>query len=100
MPAFSSLSASGEVLLGGAFGRLAAVEAAAAAATFAGAETVGTRTRGAGATGFVTTEKDAVKLSGAMLGRLRSVGPVCVARLDAKFVDQAKVVRELEARLR
>ena len=56
--------------------------------------------RGAGATGFVTTEKDAVKLSGAMLGRLRSVGPVCVARLDAKFVDQAKVVRELEARLR
>ena len=53
-----------------------------------------------GATGFITTEKDAVKLSGAMLERLRLVGPVCVARVTARFVDEADVVRELEARLR
>jgi len=53
-----------------------------------------------GATGFITTEKDAVKLSPAMLARLREVGPVCVVGLEAKFIDEAGVVRELEARLR
>ncbi len=53
-----------------------------------------------GATGFVTTEKDAVKLTDAMMERLREVGPVCVAGLTARFVDEADVVRELEARLR
>jgi tetraacyldisaccharide 4'-kinase len=49
-----------------------------------------------GATGFVTTEKDAVKLTEAMMERLREVGPVCVAGLTARFVDEADVVRELE----
>ena len=53
-----------------------------------------------GATGFVTTEKDAVKLTDAMMERLREVGPVCVAGLTARFVDEADVLRELEARLR
>ncbi len=53
-----------------------------------------------GATGFITTEKDAVKLTDAMLERLRKVGPVCVAGLTARFVDEADVLRELEARLR
>ena len=53
-----------------------------------------------GATGFITTEKDAVKLSGAMMERLREVGPVCVAGLTARFVDEADVVRELEERCR
>jgi tetraacyldisaccharide 4'-kinase len=56
--------------------------------------------KGCGATGFVTTEKDAVKLSSAMLGWLRSVGPVCVAGLDAKFVEENEVMLDLEARLR
>jgi len=51
------------------------------------------------ASGFIATEKDAVKLTGAMLERLRSVGPVCVVGLDVKFVDEPNVVRELEARL-
>jgi tetraacyldisaccharide 4'-kinase len=51
-----------------------------------------------GATGFLTTEKDAVKLSTGMMERLRSVGPVCVVALDAEFVDPAEVVRALEAR--
>ena len=49
------------------------------------------------ATGFLTTEKDAVKFSSAMLERLRSVGPVGVVALDATFVDEAEVVRGLEA---
>ena len=53
-----------------------------------------------GATGFITTEKDAVKLTDAMMERLRDVGPVCVAGLTARFVDEADVVRELEERLR
>jgi tetraacyldisaccharide 4'-kinase len=53
-----------------------------------------------GATGFITTEKDAVKLTGAMLERLREVGPVCVGGLTARFVDEADVVREMEERLR
>jgi tetraacyldisaccharide 4'-kinase len=52
-----------------------------------------------GATGFVTTEKDAVKLTGAMLERLRAVGPVGVVGLEAKFVDEADVMRVLEARI-
>jgi tetraacyldisaccharide 4'-kinase len=53
-----------------------------------------------GATGFITTEKDAVKLTDAMMVRLHEVGPVCVAGLTARFVDEADVARELEARLR
>jgi tetraacyldisaccharide 4'-kinase len=56
--------------------------------------------RQCGATGFITTEKDAVKLTNAMQERLREVGPVCVAGLTTRFVDEADVVRELEARLR
>jgi tetraacyldisaccharide 4'-kinase len=56
-----------------------------------------------GATGFWTTEKDAVKLfdarSEALLERLRTVGPVCVARLETRFVDEAAVLRALEARI-
>jgi tetraacyldisaccharide 4'-kinase len=53
-----------------------------------------------GATGFLTTEKDSVKLDGAMLERLREVGLVCVAGLEARFVDEEGVVRELEGRCR
>ncbi len=53
-----------------------------------------------GATGFITTEKDTVKLTDAMMERLREVGPVCVAGLTARFENEAGVVRELEARLR
>jgi len=52
------------------------------------------------ATGFLTTEKDAVKLSSPMLERLQSVGSVCVVSLDAKFSDEPEIVRELEARCR
>jgi tetraacyldisaccharide-1-P 4'-kinase len=59
--------------------------------------------RGHEATGFWTTEKDAVKVfdarSAALLERLRTVGPVCVAKLETRFVDEAAVLRALEARI-
>ena len=49
--------------------------------------------------GFVTTEKDAVKLSPSMRAQLEAAGPLVIARVDFLFVDEADVVRELEARL-
>jgi tetraacyldisaccharide 4'-kinase len=49
--------------------------------------------------GFVTTEKDAVKLSPEMRARLEQVGPLVITRLDCSFVDEESVARELEARL-
>jgi tetraacyldisaccharide 4'-kinase len=59
--------------------------------------------RDCGAAGFVTTEKDAVKLAGSLGGEMRAeletVGVVGVARLDAKFVDEVGVARELEGRI-
>jgi len=51
------------------------------------------------ATGFVTTEKDAVKLTTAMREKLETVGPVMVAALDAEFVFPERVARELEAKV-
>ncbi len=66
--------------------------------TMADVERIVARSRECGATGFITTEKDAVKLSDAMRQRLRSVGPVCGTRLEVTFVDEADVVRVLEAR--
>jgi tetraacyldisaccharide 4'-kinase len=60
--------------------------------------------RDCGATGFLTTEKDAVKLvgsdAGAMLKRLREVGPLVAVKLEATFVDAVEVARGLEGRLR
>ena len=52
------------------------------------------------ATGFLTTEKDAVKLDTAMLELLGVVGSVCVAGLATSFVGEADVLGELEARCR
>ena len=49
--------------------------------------------------GFVTTEKDAVKLTPAMRAQLEAVAPLVVARLESLFVDEADVMRELEARI-
>jgi len=43
--------------------------------------------RATGATGFCTTEKDAVKLTPAMRGRLEEVGPVAVAELRVELVE-------------
>ncbi len=52
-----------------------------------------------GASGFVTTEKDAVKLSPELRAKLETLGPVVVVALDAEFLYPERVARELEARL-
>ena len=51
------------------------------------------------ATGFVTTEKDSVKLTKAMYDRLETLGPLMVVGLEAEFADANAVVSALEARL-
>jgi tetraacyldisaccharide 4'-kinase len=51
------------------------------------------------ASGFVTTEKDAVKLSTEMRARLETVGPVMVVALEAAFVDAEAVVQAIEVRI-
>jgi tetraacyldisaccharide 4'-kinase len=51
------------------------------------------------ATGFVTTEKDNVKLTKRMCDRLESLGPLMVVGLEAEFADEDAVVSALEARL-
>jgi tetraacyldisaccharide 4'-kinase len=51
------------------------------------------------ATGFVTTEKDNVKLTKAMCERLETLGPLMVVGLQAEFADADAVMSALEARL-
>ncbi len=53
-----------------------------------------------GADGFVTTEKDAVKLTAEMRRRLEEVGPVAVARLEVELVDDGAAVDGMIARMR
>lgn len=51
------------------------------------------------ATGLVTTEKDAVKLTQPMRERLASVGAIMVAELNVDFVYPERFMREIESRL-
>jgi tetraacyldisaccharide 4'-kinase len=51
------------------------------------------------ASGFITTEKDAVKLSPALRTELEAIGPLLVVPLVAEFVYPERTARELEARL-
>lgn len=51
------------------------------------------------ASGFVTTEKDAVKLTSTMREKLETVGPVVVVRLEVEFGDPEGVVRQIEGRI-
>jgi tetraacyldisaccharide 4'-kinase len=51
------------------------------------------------ATGFVTTEKDNVKLTKAMCDRLETLGPLMVVGLEAEFANADAVMGALEARL-
>jgi len=53
------------------------------------------RATGCGANGFVTTEKDAVKLTPGLRDRLESVGPVVVARLDVELVDEEDALAQM-----
>jgi tetraacyldisaccharide 4'-kinase len=55
--------------------------------------------KGLHATGFVTTEKDAVKLTATMRERLESFGLLMVVALEAGFVEVEAVMRVLEARI-
>lgn len=48
-----------------------------------------------GATGFLTTEKDAVKLSPNLRAMLEKIGPVVAVGLDVEFVDRERVEQEL-----
>jgi tetraacyldisaccharide 4'-kinase len=56
--------------------------------------------KASGADGFVTTEKDAVKLTGALRKRLEAVGPVAVARLDIELVDEKASMDGMIVRVR
>jgi len=49
--------------------------------------------------GFITTEKDAVKLTEAMRRRLEKHGPLMVVALEAEFADPSAVLRALETKL-
>jgi tetraacyldisaccharide 4'-kinase len=51
------------------------------------------------ASGFVTTEKDAVKLTPEMRKRLGMVGPLITIALELEFLNTAEVMSDLEARL-
>jgi tetraacyldisaccharide 4'-kinase len=48
---------------------------------------------------FITTEKDAVKLTPELRAQLEATAPLLVARLQAAFPNPDDVVRELEARI-
>jgi tetraacyldisaccharide 4'-kinase len=53
------------------------------------------RARGCGANGFVTTEKDAVKLTPVMQDRLEALGPMVVARLNLELVEEQEALIQL-----
>lgn len=48
-----------------------------------------------GANGFVTTEKDEVKLTSPLRERLESIGPLVVARLNVELVDEKEALSQL-----
>jgi tetraacyldisaccharide 4'-kinase len=50
-----------------------------------------------GANGFVTTEKDAVKITPDMRARLRNVGPLIVAQLKVELLAEKEAVSQLVA---
>jgi tetraacyldisaccharide 4'-kinase len=53
------------------------------------------RARRCNANGFVTTEKDAVKLTPVLRNRLETIGPVVVARLSVELMDEQKSMSDL-----
>jgi tetraacyldisaccharide 4'-kinase len=52
-----------------------------------------------GANGFVTTEKDAVKLTPILRDRLETVGPIVVARLNVELVGEKDALVQLVSRV-
>ncbi|HEY4356715.1 MAG TPA: tetraacyldisaccharide 4'-kinase [Acidobacteriaceae bacterium] len=67
--------------------------------TLADAEHILKIARNLNATGLLTTEKDAVKLTPELRKVLSALGPLATVALDADFVFKAPVIRALEARL-
>jgi tetraacyldisaccharide 4'-kinase len=55
--------------------------------------------KGLNGSGFVTTEKDAVKLTSAMRERLEQVGPLMIVALEAEFADEQAVMRAIQGKL-
>lgn len=55
--------------------------------------------KGVNASGFVATEKDAVKLTEEMRVRLEEVGPLMIVALDAVFDDRQAVMSTIEMKL-
>lgn len=55
--------------------------------------------RQAGADGFITTAKDAVKIPADALARLRAIGPVVVAELRVTLLKESQALDDLRARL-
>lgn len=53
------------------------------------------KARQRGANGFVTTEKDEVKITPEMRTRLEAVGPVIIARLNVELVDEKDAIAQL-----
>jgi len=51
------------------------------------------------ASGFVTTDKDAVKLTAEMRERLETAGPLMVVTLEVEFANTYEVMRAIESRL-
>ena len=47
------------------------------------------------ANGFVTTEKDAVKLTPILRDHLETVGPIVIARLNVELVDEQESLSQL-----
>ncbi len=58
-------------------------------------ESLMVKARRCGAEGFVTTEKDAVRLPAATRALLQSIGPIAVTRLTATFLDEPAVLAQL-----
>jgi tetraacyldisaccharide 4'-kinase len=53
------------------------------------------RARQVEANGFVTTEKDAVKLTPVLRDRLEAIGPIVVARLSVELLDEQEAMSQL-----
>lgn len=58
------------------------------------------RLRSSGAQAFITTEKDAVKITPELRAILEAAAPLHVAQLQVEFAEPARLLAELEARCR
>ena len=56
------------------------------------------RLKSSSAQAFVTTEKDAVKITPELRAELEAAAPMCIAQLRVEFADCSRVLADLEAR--